>query len=392
MSHPTAPTPSTFRRWMTVSTLGLVILTACSPDGSSIIGVPASISSPGASALGRNDNAGGKLAKPGNISATVKGQTIAVRWDAVAEAGEYKVDACLAGACTSVRTRLLNASVANMTAGSWSITVRARRDQPASVTDENNGWGEAASTSATVQPIVVVAAPPADHTPPVVTYSISGSLGRNGWYVTAPTITWTVTDAESAVTSTCPAVTVSTETAPQGIAVSCTGASAGGSTTRSVTVTFDATAPVIAFAGNAAAYTVDQAINISCGVFDAASGVASRNCPGLSSDAYLLPLGANSTSGSAGDNAGNASAASRSFNVAVTYVSLCNLVKRFTTNAGIANSLCVKLDAASRAQERGQLQAKAGSIGAFRNEVSAQTGKWIPADMAAHLIRLAAGL
>jgi hypothetical protein len=45
------------------------------------------------------------------------------------------------------------------------------------------------------------AAPPADTTGPVITPTITGTQGANGWYVGDVTVTWSVTDAESGVTS-----------------------------------------------------------------------------------------------------------------------------------------------------------------------------------------------
>ena len=37
-----------------------------------------------------------------------------------------------------------------------------------------------------------------DTTPPVINPTVSGTLGNNGWYTSNATVTWTVTDAESA--------------------------------------------------------------------------------------------------------------------------------------------------------------------------------------------------
>ena len=91
------------------------------------------------------------------------------------------------------------------------------------------------------------------------------------------------------------------------------------------------------------------------------SGVASSSCPGASGAAYLFNIGSNALSASATDYAGNGASASASFTVSVTTGSLCNLTQRFVSSAGIANSLCVKLNA--------------GSIQAFINEVNAQRGK-----------------
>src|SRR5215217_4702347 len=86
-----------------------------------------------------------------------------------------------------------------------------------------------------------------DSTPPVITPDVSGTLGNNGWYTSNVSVSWTVTDAESAVTSksaSCDTTTIiNTDTTGQ--TVSCTATSAGGTDTKSVTIKRDATAPVI---------------------------------------------------------------------------------------------------------------------------------------------------
>ncbi|MDD5558393.1 hypothetical protein [Candidatus Methylomirabilis sp.] len=72
------------------------------------------------------------------------------------------------------------------------------------------------------------------------------------------------------------------------------------------------------------------------------------------------------------------------------YDSLRALLSRdCVTNKGILNSLTVKLNNAEAAEQRGNVTAKADIIGAFVNEVQAQTGKAIDRTCAAELIRLA---
>ncbi|HET7770407.1 MAG TPA: hypothetical protein VFN74_16650, partial [Chloroflexota bacterium] len=71
---------------------------------------------------------------------------------------------------------------------------------------------------------------------------------------------------------------------------------------------------------------------------------------------------------------------------------LCNLTRMLVANEGIANSLCVKLNAASAAQARGTLTAKAGALGAYGREIAAQTGKAITPETASILSGLAAKL
>ncbi|MEZ4867013.1 MAG: Ig-like domain-containing protein [Caldilineaceae bacterium] len=87
-----------------------------------------------------------------------------------------------------------------------------------------------------------------DSTPPVITPNISGTLGDNGWYTSDVTVTWTVTDSESAISgsSGCSATTVNSDTA--GTTLTCEAASEGGTNSVSVTIKRD-TAPPAANAG-----------------------------------------------------------------------------------------------------------------------------------------------
>ncbi|HEU4884034.1 MAG TPA: hypothetical protein VFT45_17365 [Longimicrobium sp.] len=65
----------------------------------------------------------------------------------------------------------------------------------------------------------------------------------------------------------------------------------------------------------------------------------------------------------------------------VTLDGLCELTRQLVPHHGVANSLCVKLQAAARALARGDLDAARGSLQAYINEVNAQRGKKIaPAD------------
>ena len=87
-----------------------------------------------------------------------------------------------------------------------------------------------------------------DTTPPVVTPGVGGTLGTNGWYTSDVTVSWTATDPESSITSPpCSPTNVTADTA--GVTLSCSATSSGGTTTESVTVKRDATAPTIAAHG-----------------------------------------------------------------------------------------------------------------------------------------------
>jgi len=56
------------------------------------------------------------------------------------------------------------------------------------------------------------------------------------------------------------------------------------------------------------------------------------------------------------------------------------------TNAGVANSLMAKLEAAQAAFDRGQTDVAINLLNAFINEVGAQSGKSIVSDHAGHLV------
>ena len=111
-----------------------------------------------------------------------------------------------------------------------------------------------------------------------------------------------------------------------------------------VHVVIDTTAPVVTYSGNHGTYTVDQTINISCTATDALSGVASNTCQNITGPAASFPLGSNSYSASATDNAGNVGTGTTSFTVSVTPVSLCNLTGQYVGNQRATNQLCVPLN------------------------------------------------
>ena len=87
--------------------------------------------------------------------------------------------------------------------------------------------------------------PVTDSTAPVITPNVSGTLGNNGWYTSSVTVTWTVVDNESAISSSsgCGPTTITTDTT--GTTLTCTATSAGGTASQSVTIKRDATAPSV---------------------------------------------------------------------------------------------------------------------------------------------------
>ncbi|MFA6167419.1 MAG: hypothetical protein WC700_12450 [Gemmatimonadaceae bacterium] len=216
-----------------------------------------------------------------------------------------------------------------------------------------------------------------DATAPTISAAISaGTAGNNGWYTSPVTVHFTCADGGSGVVS-CPSdQTLSNQganTSAAGTATDAAGNTSGPSNTVSANI--DGVKPVIAFGGNLGSYSVDQQVNISCSADDVTSGIAASTCPGATGDAYAFGVGAHTLNASATDKAGNQHAASTSFTVTVNSGNICELVKRWVSNAGVANSMCVKL--------------RQGSYGAFRNELSAQSDKkFLSAAHAAILLQL----
>jgi len=232
----------------------------------------------------------------------------------------------------------------------------------------------------------------ADNTSPNITAGVAGTLGNNGWYTSDVAVTWTVTDAESTVTSTtgCGPSNVTSDTS--GDSFTCSATSAGGTASASVTIKRDATDPTVTYSGNVGPYDVSDDVAITCTAADGLSGLASDTCADISGPAWSFPLGTNSFSATAEDLAGNTASGSTSFEVTASFDGLCALVESFVSHAGTTNSMCAKIRAAERSDARGRTNARDNSLSAFINEVAAQTGKRVDPDDAAVLITIATAL
>jgi len=157
----------------------------------------------------------------------------------------------------------------------------------------------------------VEGAVPTDSTAPVIMPTVTGTLGNGGWYVSDVTVTWAVSDAESAITAStgCDATTLTTDTA--GVTLTCTATSGGGTASQSVTIKRDATAPDIQFAGrtapNGAGWNnTDVTVDWTCS--DALSGANSLNV-----SETLTAEGANQSAiGTCEDAAGNSASDTQS--------------------------------------------------------------------------------
>jgi len=127
-----------------------------------------------------------------------------------------------------------NVTFSSSTAGSYTISV-------ASVTGGKSGslWDTAPAA------FTLNVSPPADTTPPVITPNVSGTAGSGGWYVSDVTVSWTVTDPESTISSMSGCGTTNITADTSGTNLTCTATSAGGTNSQTVSIMRDATPPAI---------------------------------------------------------------------------------------------------------------------------------------------------
>ena len=155
-----------------------------------------------------------------------------------------------------------------------------------------------------------------DGTAPVITESVNGPKGNDGWYVGDVSVSWTITDATSRVASSsgCDAVTVSTDTTGTTYTCSATDV-AGNSDSQSVTVKRDATAPVLTLTGGPASGATYDFGDVPA----ASTCVASDPTSGLEGDCSVTAataVGSGSQVATATDKAGNTATDTRNYTVA----------------------------------------------------------------------------
>ena len=149
---------------------------------------------------------------------------------------------------------------------------------------------------------------PGDPTPPEITPVTFGTLGANGWFVSAVTVSWTITDPESIIleTSGCDTRTFTLDS--PGVRLTCWARSDGGETTKSKTVALDRTPPAVSSAATRAPDAngwFNRPVAVAFSGTDATSGVAA-----CSSLGYAGPDNPGAVvSGNCRDNAGNVGAA-----------------------------------------------------------------------------------
>ncbi len=155
-----------------------------------------------------------------------------------------------------------------------------------------------------------------DYTGPVVTPTVSGTLGANGWYRSDVAVTWSVTDSETpiATSSGCGSSLLATDSL--GVTYTCSAASTplASPTTATTTVKRDATAPTVVCGATPTYWLTQSGATVSATVSDATSGPVQANVTVAISTATP---GARSALVTGSDLAGNTTTANCPYNVLV---------------------------------------------------------------------------
>ncbi len=152
-----------------------------------------------------------------------------------------------------------------------------------------------------------------DTTPPLITATVAGTTGEAGWFTGDVVVDWTVVDPESDVEVVgCQDTTVVDDTT--GLTLTCEATSAGGTSSESVTVKRDATAPDLAWSGaitQDASYVFGEVpARPTCTASDATSGPAGCTVTG-----YDTRVGTHTLTATATDVAGNTTVQTRTYTV-----------------------------------------------------------------------------
>ncbi|NJD05913.1 MAG: HYR domain-containing protein [Methylococcaceae bacterium] len=161
-----------------------------------------------------------------------------------------------------------------------------------------------------------------DPSPPEVTPTLTGPAGSNGWYTGATSVTWTVTDGQSPVTTAtgCDPTRFATDGANQ--SVTCSATSSGGTTPVTATVNIDSTPPDLGISATTlvveASGPTGAMVIYPRTLSDATSGPATRSASCAPASNTTMPLGPTSVSCTGADLAGNTATGSFAISVVDT--------------------------------------------------------------------------
>ena len=202
--------------------------------------------------------------------------------------------------------------------GSFSVSVTAQDDLGCAVSQ--------------TYPLTIIA----DTTPPVITPTVTGTLGTNGWYTSNVAVSWSVVDNESTITSTsgCQETVITTDTAGTGTTLTCQATSAGGANSQSVTIKRDATAPTLSCtaASPGPLFVVGgPGGNVGAGVTDATSGPLASP---VSAPANVASVGNKQVSLTGEDRAGNTAAVTCPYRVGYKFLGFLSPIPKSSYKVG----------------------------------------------------------
>jgi hypothetical protein len=150
-----------------------------------------------------------------------------------------------------------------------------------------------------------------DNTAPVISSMISGTAGANGWYGGDVSVSWSVVDAESGILSEsgCSVTNLNTETTGTTLTCSATN-KAGLSSSESVTIKIDKTAPALTLPANITSEATGPAgavVGYAAAANDLVDGAIPVSCSPLSGTTF--PLGTTTVNCSAADQTDHVSSA-----------------------------------------------------------------------------------
>ena len=225
----------------------------------------------------------------------------------------------------------------------------------------------------------------ADTTPPLITSTLNPAAadGLNGWYVSDVSVNWTIVDLESTfhIYSGCVNQIINFDSS--GLNLDCVASSEGGTTSESITIKRDTTAPDVIFTTPAAGvvYVLNQVVTADWDASDATSGLASSSGSVNSGQLVDTSTAGNFTFNITSlDNAGNQTIINHSYTVQTASAAINLLVADVTAlelQRGIENSLLKKLNNAIKDLAKGDTAKAITVINNFIGQVSSQSGKKI---------------
>ena len=232
-----------------------------------------------------------------------------------------------------------------------------------------------------------------DTTAPVIVPTVTPAPNVNGWNNSAVSVSWSVTDPESGISSSTGCTTTSLTTETSGTVLTCTATNAAGlPSTVSVTIKIDMTPPALSVPASVVANATSSlgaAVSFTVTASDALDPSPVVICS--PSSGSIFPIGNTSVACTATDRAGNTSSGSFVVTVkgAATQVNdLLTLVSSFNLST-LGNSLTAKLQNIQTNLGSGQTNAVCGQLGAFIGEVTAQSGQGLTVAQANQLIAAA---